>query len=1271
LFNNFRTNEDFSQLEGTKKLDWKRWNPLMSLDTIERYKFLYPKDGLYQFTFSRTDTAFAEVSPFLVDSMGNLLPVNILYIDNDPVYLSVTTNPKPYVFRVDNGWHSLTIRITAKEIVFHKIFLKKGTKTILSINPFIVNSQFSVRNTTPWYTFNEQNLIRNSVIAVRHNYWNSFAVLNQGANYELLTGGNNYGNYVVGPYKPAYFKFQKFGAYAVNTYFEPGFEYEFQPDLVKMRCWGILNGYKNYTEHKTPAQAFNDSVYTYEDIQVLWQKEVNKELSVKPGYNNPNYTARGNCVLQVNYQPKENFYDLQPKNLLVFSNSDPDFIRIYPGTEKVIHNLIPGTYRIETLLFGNSIIITDSVEVKPNGTNYCRYNESNVKTRNAYTDSISLIIQRRLFYNEVNVKYVENYREEQEKIKELAKRSRTITYNGGHILRGKISDASTSEPLPGVNIIIDGTTTGTVTNIDGEFELSVPSGSYAVSVSFIGYVTERFEFNQGANINVQLLPDVMKLEEIVVVGYGTQKKSDITGSIVNMSSALQGKVAGVSAGAVPDIRIRGISSIEGNSNMLIVIDGIPQEGSFNLLNNEDIANMQVLKDASAVSIYGSRAANGVIIVSTKRKSTLSLLPNILQNKAFMEGVSQSKTLRNRFSDYAFWKPDLTTNNNGIASFEVTFPDDITSWKTYYLAMGMKGASGQAESEIKSFKPIMSSLAVPRFLLAGDRSNILGKALNYTQDSIQVKSTFRMNDSTIYQKDGKILASRIDTFTLSPTTADSVKIQYQILKNDGYSDGELRYIPVFPLGTTETNGNFYNLESDTTITIPFDKSLGTVTLHAEADIINVMLEEMSHLRNYSHLCNEQLSSKLKAVLWERRIFSSMHKEYKYDRDIRKMVKLLEERRNADSLWSWWQKGQTAWWITLHATEALQMAQKDSFKTSVNFKPAMPHLYKHYNSMNYRDQMRVVKLMKAIDTVPDYKQLIDSIKISRYDTVGRYELWELKQSCGLKFPLDSLKHEQKSTQFGNLYWGTESYSLFDDAVSATIVAYRILRNENPKSRELSKIRNYLLERKGNMHWQNTWETCRILETILPDLIKNHELDLKPTLHFSGAYENKIDSFPFHQELKPDGPIYVTKKSNAPVYFTAYQQFFNPAPEPVNKDFHVTSDFENHDTILKAGKPVKLIVNVSVKKASEYVMIEIPIPAGCSYQDKSNFVWGEDYREYFKEKVCIYCSRLAQKNYTFEVNLLPRYNGVYHLNPAKAELMYFPVFFGREGMKTIQIK
>lgn len=1271
LFNNFDTDDDFSQLESMQKLNWKKWNPLMSLDTIERYKFLYPKNGYYAFTFERTDSTFAEVSPFLVDSIGNLLPVNILYIDNNAVYLSITTNPKPYVFRVNDGYHSIIIRTRDKEITLHSIKLQRGTKTILSINPYVANSLYSVKNCTPWYTPYEQNLIRTSVFAIRNNFNNSLVTLNQGVNYEILkNNGNYYGSLIVGPYNQNYFGFQRFGSFTTNTNFEQSFEYEFLPNLVKMRSWGILYGKKPYVDNKIPSQAFNDSVYTFSDIQAIWQQTINTDQSVKPVYSNPYFTLPNKCRLTIDYHFDSKMSQHQPKNILVFSHSDPTFFRIYPGSEKTMHDLAPGFYRIETILFDNSYIVTDSVNVKSHGINYCRYTETNIKPSSAYTDSISSIIQKRL-YGPVEVKYFENYREEQEKIRRLAAENRNITYSSGNKVEGIIISASDGERLPGVNIVIKGTNQGVCSDIDGAFSINVPSGEFTLLFSFVGYLTEEVTLKSGATINITLVEDVKKLDEVVVIGYGTMQKQSVTGSVVTVSSALQGTVAGVSITGDQNIRVRGYGSIDNANRALIVVDGIPQEANYNQLNPDDISTMEILKEASATAIYGARAANGVILITTKKKTGLSLMPNLLQNKAFMEGVSQSKSLRSRFSDYAFWKPTLTTNKQGIASFEVTFPDDVTSWKTYFLAMGNKGASGQTEGEIKSFKPVMANLALPRFLVAGDQSNFIGKALNYTQDSIQVISTFTVNDSVVLQKNGKIVASRIDTLTFSAELMDSVKVQYQITKTDGYSDGELRYMPVFPAGTLETKGSFHNLDSDTTIILSFDKSQGKVTLHAESDIINVMLEEMSLLRNYKHYCNEQLSSKLKSMLWERKIFRLMHKECKYDKDIHKIIKLLEERRNADSLWGWWQNGQTEWWITLHATEALQMAKKDSFAVTANLKTALPHLYKEYDKMFYRDQMRAVKLLKAIDTVPAYKQPIDSIKISKYDTTGRYELWELKQSCGLPYPMDSLKREQKTTQFGNYYWGSECYSLFDDAISSTLVAYRILRKENPANPILVKIRNYMLERRGSEHWQNTWESCCILETILPDLIKNNELNLKPTLHFAGGYMNKVTAFPFTQEIEPGEPIHITKKSEAPVYFTAYQKVFNPNPSSVSKDFIVTSSFANNDSILKAGTPIKLIVNVSVKKASEYVMIEIPIPAGCSYQDKANFVQGEDYREYFKEKVSIYCSRLAQKNYTFEVNLLPRYNGTYHLNSAKAELMYFPVFFGREKIKTIQIR
>ena len=176
-------------------------------------------------------------------------------------------------------------------------------------------------------------------------------------------------------------------------------------------------------------------------------------------------------------------------------------------------------------------------------------------------------------------------------------------------------------------------------------------------------------------------------------------------------------------------------------------------------------------------------------------------------------------------------------------------------------------------------------------------------------------------------------------------------------------------------------------------------------------------------------------------------------------------------------------------------------------------------------------------------------------------------------------------------------------------------------------------------------------------------------------AGKENRTVLEFPFSTELKSGEKITVTKRGAMPVYFTAYERTWNTSPEKLDGNFVVNSVFlSNRDTILKlkAGQPVKLNVTVHVKADAEYVMVEIPIPAGCSYHDKSQY-WSnnEVHREHFKNKVSIFCSSLRGGTYKFTVTLLPRFTGVYTLNPAKAEMMYFPVFAGREGMKRVAIE
>ncbi len=213
------------------------------------------------------------------------------------------------------------------------------------------------------------------------------------------------------------------------------------------------------------------------------------------------------------------------------------------------------------------------------------------------------------------------------------------TSNSGNIeqnqntVTGIVTSADDGLSIPGVSVVVKGTSNGTSTNFDGEFTIQAEEGQTLI-FSFVGMTTQEIIIKNN-NLNVVLQSENLGLDEVVVVGYGTQKKSDLTGAIssvksdeiskvaaTNPTEALQGKIAGVSItkiggtpGAGLDVKIRGIGTV-GNSQPLYVIDGIP--GDINFLSSSDIESIEVLKDGAAAAIYGSRAANGVVLVSTKK-----------------------------------------------------------------------------------------------------------------------------------------------------------------------------------------------------------------------------------------------------------------------------------------------------------------------------------------------------------------------------------------------------------------------------------------------------------------------------------------------------------------------------------------------------------------------------------------------------------------------------------------------------------------------------
>ncbi len=211
----------------------------------------------------------------------------------------------------------------------------------------------------------------------------------------------------------------------------------------------------------------------------------------------------------------------------------------------------------------------------------------------------------------------------------------TMLYSQDKAVSGNITDENNS-PVPGANILVKGTTIGTISDANGNFKLMVPSGNKTISVSFIGYDTKDVDISTTNNVNVRLRQSSIGLQEVVAVGYGTQKKATVTGAIStvkgtelaksptpNLSNAIVGRIPGmitVQRSGQPGndettLRIRGIGTLD-NSNAapLVLVDGV--ERPFSQIEPNDIESISVLKDASSTAVYGIRGANGVIIIST-------------------------------------------------------------------------------------------------------------------------------------------------------------------------------------------------------------------------------------------------------------------------------------------------------------------------------------------------------------------------------------------------------------------------------------------------------------------------------------------------------------------------------------------------------------------------------------------------------------------------------------------------------------------------------
>lgn len=305
---------------------------------------------------------------------------------------------------------------------------------------------------------------------------------------------------------------------------------------------------------------------------------------------------------------------------------------------------------------------------------------------------------------------------------------------------GIVKDTN-GEPIIGANVTVKGQSIGTITDIDGRFVLDAPKDA-VLQITYIGYVSQEVKVSGNKELNVVLKEDTETLDEVVVIGYGTAKKSDLTGAtaqikpealtssvVGNALESLQGKAAGVAVfndnkpGASPSIRVRGSGSITASNEPLYVVDGFPlMDGNISDLNPSDIESMEILKDASSTAIYGSRGANGVVMITTKKGKSgtknLSVntsvgvqmpgrLANLISGEDFINFMNAG--YKNQGSNIPFsgipstyttdtnWEKEILENSSLLQDYSITF-DGSSNKTNYMLSTGFYNQEGLLKAQ---------------------------------------------------------------------------------------------------------------------------------------------------------------------------------------------------------------------------------------------------------------------------------------------------------------------------------------------------------------------------------------------------------------------------------------------------------------------------------------------------------------------------------------------------------------------------------------------
>jgi hypothetical protein len=1257
------------------------WIKRTHVDTMLYYQLVYPRQGMLMRSTPVAGLA-AQFAPFIFDH-GRSVRIHLVYVDGKLAYYSGTGFYMQYSIPVKEGYHNITIRTSNRSIRLDTLHFRDGEKTelIMEWDSVIAKSD----TITAELTDQEKRLLQANFIYYNPQRSNDTCFFWQNGSRQVFAIPPIYTSTTplripIGPltYETTVFYKQ----HDFNVSFEPEryYAYSFSPAISRLERTDLFaDRHIPLTEYsdRYPPLRLGEILYPHPStvtpsIPYVTHKELFHASDM--GYS---YGHSGSAT--VGYL-----------DIAIHADSSIGYIRIYRtdamGYDRIFRHstythgrseaMTPGIYNIELITSSGYYAIQQGVTV--DSGSICH-----IAIRPTHFDS-PLSVD----------KLIRDYRLSSRAISDSS--LLYIPSPATTTIMGRVSDATGDGIAPATVIIFDtaGRPVGrnTITDRDGYYSFpSLKPGHYSLQFQYTDFhdrIVKGLVVKKDKTIflGVRLTRDKSKAREITITAYKTplidRAETKIESSIVSYDMVVTRYNVALDSvvSRVPGVQIDGGREDEVqyvvNGHRVIGNVNVPMSASKEMLSVEVVSGE---KQKVYAPSFGVSAKYG-----DPNTAELSL----------EDKYKDASKLRTNFRDYAYWEPNLITDDNGQAKFAVKYPDNTTSWGSYAIAMNTKHQMGVGFHLTRSFKDCSAELATPLFLVAGDTSSAAIKISDYVARPIQLKANFiwdgkqnQENDVTV----NDILTDEVPITISADEKRKEIKGSFNISTKAGFGDGEEKSIVVLPRGTEETRGTFALLHGDTSLTIPLDTSLGAVTVRAQSDILDVLIDEVDQIRRYPYWCMEQTASRLVMLSMLEKINTSLGKPFKFQKERKACITKLEKGQLPSGAYGWWEYSPASVRLTTYVLSALAKANaqvkssynlgtKDGYRYLDDALPLMTRDEK-LNTLElfadrsaYRDLFRSKADPDLSANVMIHLPKIPFDSLSLHQRMQYYKIELMMQRADTFHHWDSILAKKQRTIFGGAYWGEDNWYWYSNQVSTTVLAYEIA--ELKKDTKLQEdIIQYFLEKRNHNGWRNTSESAKIVSAILPKILADRKGDLSaPTVTIDGI--GPVNSFPFTHTFTPTATsLSVNKRGGAPVYFTAYQKVFNPSPKAVSKDFDIATTFKRSNApvaALNSGESSEIVVDITTKKYCEYLMIEVPIPAGCTYGPKpQGYGYSEVHREYFKDKVVIFCEAFQPGHQEFHIPIESRYKGSYTVNPAKVQSMYFPTFFGRNNIKRISIK